>query len=86
LASRVIGFDLGFNPAVEDQATDRAFRIGQNRNVVVHRLITAGTFEEKIDAMLKSKRGLAEPRVASGKSWLSKMSDRELKEIQEFEY
>ena len=65
-ASRVIHYDLWFNPAVENQATDRAFRIGQTRNVFVHRFITAGSFEEKIDEMLKSKRELAELSVASG--------------------
>ena len=80
-ASRVIHYDLWFNPAVENQATDRAFRIGQTRKVFVHRFITAGTFEEKIDAMLKSKRELAELSVASGESWLSNMSDKELREI-----
>ena len=80
-ASHVIHYDLWFNPAVENQATDRAFRIGQTRNVFVHRLITAGTFEEKIDGMLKSKRELAELSVASGESWLSSMDDYELREI-----
>jgi superfamily II DNA or RNA helicase len=80
-ASRVIHYDLWFNPAVENQATDRAFRIGQTRNVFVHRFITAGSFEEKIDEMLKSKRELAELSVASGESWLSKMNDDELRDI-----
>jgi SNF2 family DNA or RNA helicase len=77
-ASRVIHYDLWYNPAVENQATDRAFRIGQARNVFVHRLITAGTLEERIDAMLKSKRGLAELGLASGESWISRMSDAEI--------
>jgi uncharacterized Zn finger protein/superfamily II DNA or RNA helicase len=80
-ASRVIHYDLWFNPAVENQATDRAFRIGQSRNVFVHRFITAGTFEEKIDEMLKSKSELAELSVASGESWLSRMNDDELRDI-----
>jgi superfamily II DNA or RNA helicase len=80
-ASRVIHYDLWFNPAVENQATDRAFRIGQTRNVFVHRFITLGTFEEKLDAMIKSKRELAEMSVASGESWLSRMSDKELHEL-----
>jgi superfamily II DNA or RNA helicase len=80
-ASHVIHYDLWFNPAVENQATDRAFRIGQTRNVFVHRFITAGTFEEKIDEMLKSKRELAELSVASGESWLSKMDNDELRQI-----
>ena len=80
-ASRVIHFDLWYNPSVENQATDRAFRIGQTRNVFVHRFVTRGTFEEKIDAMLTSKRELAEMTVASGESWLAKMSHEELTEL-----
>jgi superfamily II DNA or RNA helicase len=80
-ASRVIHYDLWFNPAVENQATDRAFRIGQARNVFVHRLITEGTFEEKIDAMLKSKRKLAELSLATGESWLSRLDDEEIRDI-----
>ena len=80
-ASRVVHYDLWFNPAVEEQATDRAFRIGQSRDVFVHRLVTAGTFEERIDAMLASKRELAELSVASGESWLCKLGDEELREL-----
>jgi superfamily II DNA or RNA helicase len=80
-ASRVIHYDLWFNPAVENQATDRAFRIGQTRNVFVHRFITTGTFEEKIDAMLRSKRELAEMSVSTGESWLARMGDEELRSI-----
>ena len=55
-ATNVIHYDLWWNPAVEDQATDRTYRIGQDKNVMVHRMITLGTFEEKIDEMLKSKK------------------------------
>ncbi len=80
-ASRVIHYDLWFNPAVENQATDRAFRIGQAKNVFVHRLIAAGTFEERIDAMLKAKRELADMSVASGESWISRMGNEELREL-----
>jgi SNF2 family DNA or RNA helicase len=80
-ASRVIHYDLWYNPAVENQATDRAFRIGQKRNVFVHRFITKNTFEEKIDAMLSSKRELADMTVSSGESWLARMSHNELKEL-----
>ena len=58
-ASHVVHFDRWWNPAVENQATDRAFRIGQKRNVLVHRLIWRGTLEEKIDALIESKQGLA---------------------------
>jgi SNF2 family DNA or RNA helicase len=80
-ASRVIHYDLWYNPAVENQATDRAFRIGQKRNVFVHRFITKNSFEEKIDAMLQSKRELAEMTVSSGESWLARMSHDELKAL-----
>jgi len=80
-ASRVIHYDLWYNPAVENQATDRAFRIGQKRNVFVHRLITKNSFEEKIDAMITSKQELADMTVKSGESWLAKMSHEELKEL-----
>jgi superfamily II DNA or RNA helicase len=80
-ASRVIHYDLWFNPAVENQATDRAFRIGQKRNVFVHRLITKNSFEETIDEMIASKKELAEMTVASGESWLMRMSHEELKAL-----
>ncbi|MDR0553864.1 MAG: DEAD/DEAH box helicase family protein [Treponema sp.] len=80
-ASRVIHYDLWYNPAVENQATDRAFRIGQKRNVFVHRFITKNSFEEKIDAMLQSKRELADMTVASGESWLARMSHDELRAL-----
>jgi len=77
-ASRVIHYDLWYNPAVENQATDRAFRIGQKRNVFVHRFITKNSFEEKIDAMISSKQELADMTVASSESWIAKMSHDEL--------
>jgi uncharacterized Zn finger protein len=80
-ASRVIHYDLWYNPAVENQATDRAFRIGQKRNVFVHRFITKNSFEEKIDAMITSKRELADMTVASGESWIARMSHEELKAL-----
>ncbi|MFA6623904.1 MAG: C-terminal helicase domain-containing protein, partial [Fibrobacteraceae bacterium] len=80
-ASQVIHYDLWWNPAVEAQATDRAYRIGQNRNVVVHRLITKNTFEEKINALIESKKALTELTVATGESWITKLSDNELREI-----
>jgi len=80
-ASRVIHYDLWYNPAVENQATDRAFRIGQKQNVFVHRFITKNSFEEKIDAMLSSKQELADMTVKSGESWLSRMSHAELREL-----
>jgi len=80
-ASRVIHYDLWYNPAVENQATDRAFRIGQERNVFVHRFITKNSFEEKIDAMISSKQELADMTIASGESWLARMSHDELKAL-----
>jgi SNF2 family DNA or RNA helicase len=80
-ASRVIHYDLWYNPAVENQATDRAFRIGQKRNVFVHRFITKNSFEEKIDAMITSKKELADMTVASGESWIAKMTHEELKAL-----
>ncbi|MCL2270273.1 MAG: SNF2-related protein [Treponema sp.] len=80
-ASRVIHYDLWYNPAVENQATDRAFRIGQTRTVFVHRFITRNSFEEKIDAMIASKQELADMTVASGESWIARMSHEELKAL-----
>jgi SNF2 family DNA or RNA helicase len=77
-ASRVVHYDLWYNPAVENQATDRAFRIGQKRTVFVHRLITKNTFEEKIDEMLEAKRKLAGLAVGAGETNLAKLSHEEL--------
>ncbi len=72
---------MWWNPAVEAQATDRAYRIGQNRRVVVHRLITKDTFEEKINDILESKKKISEMTVATGENWITKMSDDELREV-----
>ena len=80
-ASQVIHYDLWWNPAIEAQATDRAFRIGQTRNVQVHRFITKGTFEEKIDALLEAKKAVAEMTVNAGETWLADMDDKQLGEI-----
>ncbi len=80
-ASHVIHYDLWWNPAVENQATDRAYRIGQKKNVMVHRFITKNTFEEKIDAMIQKKKHLADMTVATGENWLGKLSNKELREI-----
>ena len=80
-ANRVIHFDLWYNPAVEDQATDRVFRIGQTRTVFVHRFICAGTFEEKIDSMIRKKRVISGMSISSGETWISKLSDEELAEL-----
>jgi SNF2 family DNA or RNA helicase len=84
-ASHVIHYDLWWNPAVEAQATDRAFRIGQKRNVLVHRLLTQGTFEEKINTMLKEKRELASLAVTQGEQWIGELSNRDLKGIFQLE-
>ena len=80
-ASAVIHYDLWWNPAVEDQASDRAWRIGQRRDVVVYRFITAGTFEEKVNEMLKKKRELADLAVGVGESWIGDLTDDEIKSI-----
>ena len=80
-ATNVIHYDLWWNPAIEAQATDRAFRIGQTRNVQVHRFITKGTFEEKIDALLEAKKAVAEMTVNAGETWLADMDDKQLGEI-----
>ncbi len=80
-ASNVIHYDLWWNPAVENQATDRAYRIGQEKNVIVHRLITLGTFEEKIDEIIKSKKELADLTVSTGESWITEMSNKDLRDL-----
>ena len=80
-AQNVIHYDLWWNPAVEDQATDRTYRIGQDKNVMVHRMITLGTFEEKIDEMLKSKKELADLAVYEGEKIITELSDEEIYEI-----
>ncbi len=80
-ASQVIHYDLWWNPAVEDQATDRAYRIGQTRGVQVHRLITRHTFEERINEMITAKRGLADMTVTAGEQWIGQLSDAELREL-----
>ena len=80
-ASNVIHYDLWWNPAVENQATDRAYRIGQSENVMVYRFITSGTFEEKINDMIGKKEELAKLTVGNGESFITEMSTDELKEM-----
>ncbi len=80
-ANNVIHYDLWWNPAVEDQATDRAFRIGQTKNVMVHRMLTLNTFEEKIDEMIQGKRDLANLTVNVGEKWITEFSNEDLKSI-----
>ncbi len=78
-ASHVIHFDRWWNPAVEDQATDRAFRIGQRRNVLVHKFVTSGSVEERIDAMIADKRKMAtEILSGAGEVDLTSLSNDEL--------
>lgn len=80
-ATNVIHYDLWWNPAVEEQATDRTYRIGQDKNVLVHRMITLGTFEEKIDEMLKTKKELADLAVYEGEKIITELSDEEIYNI-----
>ncbi|MCP4757307.1 MAG: DEAD/DEAH box helicase [Proteobacteria bacterium] len=78
-ANHVVHFDRWWNPAVENQATDRAFRIGQKKNVVVHKFLTKGTIEEKIDGMLEEKARLSDEVIAdTGEHWITEMNDNEL--------
>lgn len=80
-ANHVFHFDRWWNPAVENQATDRAFRIGQTRQVQVHKFITLGTLEEKIDEMIESKQSLSEQVVSGSENWITELSTEELKEL-----
>ncbi len=80
-ANHVFHYDRWWNPAVEDQATDRAYRIGQKRTVHVHKLLCAGTVEEKIDALLEKKRGLASQVIGSGERWITELEDDDLREL-----
>jgi SNF2 family DNA or RNA helicase len=80
-ASHVFHFDRWWNPAVESQATDRAFRIGQARRVQVHKFLCAGTLEEKIDAMIESKKEVAARVVGTGEGWLTELSTAELMDV-----
>ncbi|MFQ3592514.1 MAG: DEAD/DEAH box helicase [Gemmataceae bacterium] len=80
-ASHVFHFDRWWNPAVEDQATDRAFRIGQKRKVQVHKFVCAGTVEEKIDDMIERKQSVAQHVVSAGEKWLTEMNDEQLRDL-----
>ncbi|MEL7433895.1 MAG: DEAD/DEAH box helicase, partial [Chloroflexota bacterium] len=80
-ANHVFHYDRWYNPAVEDQATDRAFRIGQTKDVQVHKFICLGTLEERIDEMIEHKKALANAVVGSGESWISELNDDELREL-----
>ncbi|MCX6045948.1 MAG: DEAD/DEAH box helicase [Chloroflexi bacterium] len=80
-ANHVFHFDRWWNPAVENQATDRAFRIGQRRNVQVHKFVVAGTLEERIHAMIESKQSLAESIIGSGEQWLTELNTDQLRDL-----
>ncbi len=78
-ASHIIHFDRWWNPAVENQATDRAFRIGQKRNVLVHKFVTSGTVEERIDALISEKQKMADEILDSdGETNLTELPDDEI--------
>ena len=80
-ANHVFHFDRWWNPAVENQATDRAFRIGQTKNVQVHKFVSVGTLEERIDEMIERKKSIAEDIVGTGEQWITELSDEELHEV-----
>ena len=80
-ANHVFHFDRWWNPAVEDQATDRAFRIGQQRNVFVHKFVAMGTLEERIDEMLEDKKKLAGSIVGADESWLTELDNEAFKKL-----
>jgi hypothetical protein len=80
-ANHVIHFDRWWNPAVENQATDRAFRIGQRKDVLVRKLVCAGTLEDRIDQLIASKRDLADRVVGAGESWLTELSTDDLADV-----
>ena len=80
-ANHVFHYDRWWNPAVEDQATDRAFRIGQTKDVQVHKFLCAGTLEEKIDAMIERKKEVAARIVGAGEGWLTELSNAELRQV-----
>jgi SNF2 family DNA or RNA helicase len=80
-ARHVFHFDRWWNPAVENQATDRAFRIGQTRNVQVHKFLCVGTLEEKIDEMIERKQQVAKHVVGAGEGWLTELSNEQLKDL-----
>ena len=80
-ANHVFHFDRWWNPAVENQATDRAYRIGQQKMVIAHKMVTLGTLEERIDKMIEDKQALAESIVGSDESWLTEMDDAAFEQL-----
>jgi SNF2 family DNA or RNA helicase len=84
-ASHVVHYDRWWNPAVEDQATDRAHRIGQTQTVYVHKLVTAGSLEERVDELLQRKRAIADAVVGNGEDWLGDLDDSQLRKLIELD-
>ena len=80
-ANHVFHFDRWWNPAVENQATDRAFRIGQRKNVFVHKYLAVGTLEERIDQMIERKKKLSDAVVGSDESWLTELDNEAIKKL-----
>jgi SNF2 family DNA or RNA helicase len=80
-ANHVFHVDRWWNPAVENQATDRAFRIGQTRNVQVHKFVCTGTLEERINEIIESKKQLAEQTVEAGEEWVTEMDTDQLRSL-----
>jgi SNF2 family DNA or RNA helicase len=80
-ANHVFHFDRWWNPAVENQATDRAFRIGQKRNVQIHKFVCVGTLEERIDEMIERKKAIADHVIGAGEAWLTELSTAEIKQL-----
>jgi SNF2 family DNA or RNA helicase len=80
-ANHVFHFDRWWNPAVEDQASDRAFRIGQKKNVFVHKFVTLGTLEERINDMIESKKALAGAIVGDDESWLTRLDNERFRAL-----
>ena len=81
MANRVFHFDRWWNPAGEDQATDRAFRIGQRRDVFVHKFVGTGTLEERIQEMLERKRAVARSLLGGGENWITELSNKDLRRL-----
>merc|ERR1719436_1881852 len=80
-ATHVIHFDRCYNPAKENQATDRAHRIGQTKTVFVHRLVTKGTFEERLAQIMADRQQLSDITVQAGEGWIADLSDGELRDL-----
>jgi SNF2 family DNA or RNA helicase len=80
-ANHVIHFDRWWNPAVENQATDRSFRIGQKKNVQVRKLTCVGTLEERIDTLITQKKDLADRIVGTGEAWITELDTAQLREL-----